>query len=175
VNLSSETIIEASADRVWEIVGHQFPRIGEWATAILASRPNPREVGNADAPVAGRVCETGVRMFPHVEETIVSYDEGGRTLTYVGAGLPSFVGEARNRWHVAPVENGRARVRVDARLELRGIVGRLLAVPLRVWLAREGMKTLDDLKYYVEHGRLSPRKQRRLARSSATRVPGAAL
>jgi len=41
MKLSSETVIEASADRVWEIVGHQFARIGEWAAAISASHANP--------------------------------------------------------------------------------------------------------------------------------------
>jgi len=170
VKLSNETIIEASADRVWEIVGHQFARIGEWATAIPASRPNLQAVGDGDAPVAGRVCESGLPMFPHVEETMVSYDEAGRTLTYTGAGLPAFVREARNRWRVTPVNDHRARVRVDAIIEMRGIVGRLLALPLRFRLAREGPKILDDLTHYVEHGRPSARKQRQLARSSARRA-----
>jgi hypothetical protein len=62
VELSSETVIEASAERVWEIVGLRFARIGEWTTAIPVSRPSPRAVVEAEAPVAARVCETGVRM-----------------------------------------------------------------------------------------------------------------
>ena len=167
MKLSSETVIEASADRVWEIVGHQFARIGEWAAAIPASLANPPAAAVAGAPVAGRVCETGTRMFPHVDETIVSYDEAGRTLAYAGTGLPAFVGEARNQWSVVPLDEHRARVRVDAVITMRGVVGRLLAVPLRAWLAREGTKTLDDLKHYVEQGRPSARKQRRLARRTS--------
>ncbi len=95
LKLSSETIIEASAERVWEIVAHQFARIGEWATAIPASRPSAEGVGASDAPVPARVCETGVSMFPRVEETIVSYDEAARTFTYAGARLPAFIAEAR--------------------------------------------------------------------------------
>jgi hypothetical protein len=160
VKLSNETIVEVSADRVWEIIAHEFADIGEWAGAIAASRPTPQQPGSVDAPVAGRVCETGLRMFPRVEETIVSYDETGKTLTYTGAGLPAFVGEARNRWQVTPVDAQRARVRIDAILELRGVTGRLLTLPLRLWLAREGTKTLDDLKHYAEHGLPSARKQR---------------
>jgi hypothetical protein len=50
VKVSSETIIDASADRVWEIVGHQFARIGEWATAIPASRPISQTPGAAEIP-----------------------------------------------------------------------------------------------------------------------------
>jgi Polyketide cyclase / dehydrase and lipid transport len=162
VKVSSETIIDASADRVWEIVGHQFTRIGEWATAIPTSRPSSQTPSAAGAPAAGRVCETGLPIVPLVEETIVAYDEGGRTLTYTGAGLPHFVKEARNRWTVVAVDDRRARVRVEATIELRA-VGLLLAVPFRLWSARVGAKTLDDLKHYVEVGRPSRAKQRQLA------------
>jgi hypothetical protein len=125
----------------------------------------------ADTPGAGRVCETGLRMFPHVKETIVSYDEAGRTLTYTGAGLPAFVRVARNRWSVVAVDD-RARVHVEATMELRGIIGRLLAVPLRVWLARGATRTLDDLKHHVERGRPSARKQRQ-ARESGSLIAAA--
>jgi hypothetical protein len=166
VTVSSETLIEASADRVWETVGHQFARIGEWATAIPASRPMSQALGLAGAPVAGRVCETGLPMVPLVEETIVAYDEAGRTLTYTGAGLPRFVKEARNRWTVVAVDDQRARVRVEATIELHA-VGHLLAVPLRLWAARVGAKTLDDLKHYVELGRPSRGKQRQLPKPNA--------
>jgi hypothetical protein len=166
VKVSSETVIDASADRVWEIVGHQFARIGEWATAIPASRPVSQTPGAAEAPVAGRVCETGLPMVPLVEETIVAYDEAGRTLTYTGARLPRFVREARNEWSVIPLDDQRARVRVEAIIEMRGLVGRLLAAPFRLWAARVGAKTLDDLTQYVEQGQPSARKQRQLAGSS---------
>jgi hypothetical protein len=167
VKVSSETIIDASADRVWEIVGHQFTRIGEWATAIPASRPSSQTPGAAEAPVAGRVCETGLPMVPAVEETILAYDEGGRTLTYAGAGLPRFVREARNQWSVIPLDDQRARVRVEAIIEMRGLVGLLFAAPFRLWAARVGGNTLDDLKHYVELGRPSTRKQRQLVNLSA--------
>ena len=166
MKVSSETIIEASADRVWEVVGHQFARIGEWATAIPASRPKSQAPGPVAAPVAGRVCETGLPIVPLVEERIVAYDEAGRTLTYTGAGLPRLVKEARNRWTVTAVDDQRAHVRVEATIELRA-VGRLLAVPFRLWSARVGANTLDDLKHYVEVGRPSRAKQRQLAERSA--------
>jgi hypothetical protein len=101
-------------------------------------------------------------MLPEVTETMVSYDEDGKTLSYVGAGLPAFVAEARNRWEVAPVDDHHARVRLDATVETRGILGHLLALPFRLWARRSGAQMLDDLKYYVERGRPSPRKERRL-------------
>lgn len=168
VRVSSETIIDASADRVWEIVAHQFARIGEWATAIPASRPSPQAPGVPEAPVAGRVCATGLPIVRSVEETIVGYDEANRSLTYTGGGLPRFVSDARNRWTVIAVDDRRARVRVEATIEMRGIIGIVVAVPFRFWAARVGSKTLDDLKHYVEQGRPSTRKERQLAGSRAS-------
>jgi hypothetical protein len=160
--VSGETIVDASADRVWEVVARRFERIGEWATAIPASRVDPEAVSETDAPVAGRVCATGLRIFPDVRETIVAYDDRARSLVYVGEGMPAFVADARNRWHVSAIDDRRARVSVEATLETRGILGRLLSLPLRLRLQREGRRMLEDLKHYVERGRPLPRKQRRL-------------
>jgi len=110
------------------------------------------------------VCETGLRPLPNVAETVVDYDEAGRTLTYEASGLPRFIGDARNHWHVAAVDPQRSRARFDGLLEARGPAGRLLALPLRARMLLETRAVLADLEYYAEHGTPSPRKQRRLAR-----------
>jgi Polyketide cyclase / dehydrase and lipid transport len=156
MKLSGEVTIEASAERVWEIVGHGFASIGDWATAIEASHQD----------FAGaRICETGLPGVPRVAETVVAYDEAERTLTYVATDVPRFFREARNRWRVSPAGADRSHARFDGVLELRGVVGLLVALPLRLRMRRETRTVLDDLKHYAEHGTPSPRKQRRLARS----------
>src|SRR5262245_20260635 len=101
--LTSTVTIDASADHVWDTIAHQFGRIGEWATAIPASIaiPPSRTVTHdhivVEAPVAARVCVTGIRTVPQVTETIVAYDQDARTLTYEAtAGMPAFVTLARN-------------------------------------------------------------------------------
>lgn len=169
MRLSGEVTIEAPADRVWEIAGHQFGSIGEWATAIEASRPDGPHAGQTAAPVAGRACETGMRSFPTVSERIVAYDETNKTLTYVATGLPRFVREARNRWQISAAGPWRAHARFDGVLELHGVTGLLVAIPLRLWMLRVTKAVLDDLKHYAEHGTPSPRKERRLVRLNRTR------
>jgi hypothetical protein len=57
---SRQITIHAPADEVWEVVGRQFDRVGEWATVIPASAPDPAAAGLVDAPVPGRVCQTGI-------------------------------------------------------------------------------------------------------------------
>jgi len=166
--LTSDIIVAAPAERVWQVVAHRFDRIGEWATAIRASTAAVPAVALADAPVAGRVCDTGIRAVPHVTETIVAYDEAARTLTYeASAGMPTFVTLARNTWRVTPLDDTRTEVSYAARLEVRGLLGRLGRWWLLAQAGRTGRHLLADLKHYVEHGTPSGRKQRRLSQSAA--------
>ncbi len=161
--LSNHITVEAPADAVWEVVAHQFDRIGQWATAVPASTAHGGAPSTFGAPVAGRVCRTGVRLVPEVTEAIVAYDEAGRTLTYEAiTGMPAFVTAARNRWRVTALDERRTRIAVEAQFEVRGVLGRLARWWILRQVGRTGRHLLDDLKHYVEHGAPSPRKQRQL-------------
>jgi ribosome-associated toxin RatA of RatAB toxin-antitoxin module len=165
--LTSTITIDASADQVWDIIAHQFGRIGEWATAIPESTTitAPATVTRnhvlVEAPVAGRVCDTGMRAVPRVTETIVAYDEDARTLAYQAtAGMPAFVTLARNTWRVKPLSDAQAQVSYAGELEVRGVLGALAKRLLLARAARDGQYLLDDLKHYAERGEPSPRKRR---------------
>jgi hypothetical protein len=156
--LTNHIIIDAPADKVWEVVGHHFDRIGEWASPVASST-------GLDGTARGRVCHTGMRLVPRVSETIVAYDETARTLTYeVTEGMPPSVALARNEWRVTEVDGDRARVSFQAHLEVRGLLGAIARQALLLQVGRAGGHLLDDLKHYVEHGTPSPRKARTAAR-----------
>ena len=158
--LTSAIVIDAPADRVWQVIAHQFDRIGDWATAIPASAAVAVAPSPVDAPVAGRVCHTGVRMVPTVIETVVAYDEVARTLTYEATdGMPSFVNLARNRWQVTKITDTQSRVDFRAQLDVRGPLGALARWWLLARVAKHGRYLLADLKHYVERGEPSPRKR----------------
>jgi hypothetical protein len=158
--LSAQIIVEAPADAVWEVVGRRFDRIGEWATAIPGSLALPPSPSSPPAPVAGRVCATGVPFVPSVTEMLVAYDEAGRTLTYEAAGLPAFVTAARSTWTVTPLAPRRSRVTIEARIETRGPLGLLGRVAMLAQAELGGRRLARDLRHYVEHGAPSPRKRR---------------
>jgi hypothetical protein len=164
VELTQTVVVNAPADAVWRVVAGGFDRIGEWATAIPASTANPVAESAIGAPVPSRVCHTGVALIPQVTETIAAFDDPGRTLTYEAtSGMPSFVTLARNRWQVTAEGERRSRVTFAADLRVRGPVGWLARWWLLARVGRMGRFLLDDLKYYVEHGVASPRKQQQLA------------
>jgi hypothetical protein len=137
-NLSTEFVVDAPAEAVWDVVGRRFDRIGEWATAIAASQAVPARSDSLataapaglavvpavlDAPVTGRICRTGVRLLPQVTELLVAYDDATRTLTYRASGLPAFVTIAENTWTVTPIDQHRTQVSLHARFDTRGLLG----------------------------------------------------
>jgi hypothetical protein len=159
--LSKQIVVTAPAQAVWEIIGPGFDRIGDWATAVPSSTAVTGS-GPAGAPVTGRVCTTGIRLAPQVTETLLDYDDAGRTLTYAASGMPGFVSTARNTWTVTPLDDHRCRVILDAQFDTRGFVGALARWLLLLRVGRTSRYLADDLRHYVEHGTLSPRKQRQL-------------
>jgi hypothetical protein len=175
--LSAQITVDAPADAVWDVIGRRFDRIGDWATAIRASwalRPSmsartaTRSLAagpDAGAPVAGRICRTGVLLVGQVTETLVAYDAANRTLTYEATGLPAFVTTARNTWTVTALSAGRTQVTLEAQFETRGLIGVLGRVAMLIQVRFAGRRLAEDLGHYVEHGTPSPRKQRQLNRA----------
>jgi Polyketide cyclase / dehydrase and lipid transport len=172
--LSINLVVEAPADSVWDVVGRRFDRIGEWATAIPASVAIPAPTcpslsascpAAAAAPVAGRVCETGIRLAPRVTEVLLAYDEANRTLTYEASGMPAFVTVARNTWTVTPLDSRHARVSLRAQFETRGLFGHLGRWAILAQVRRTSRHLAEDLRHYVVYGTPSPRKRVQLGRS----------
>jgi hypothetical protein len=182
--LFTDLIVTAPADQVWEIIGPGFDRIGDWATAIPTStaiaappsagspvdaairgRPRLPVAAAIDAPVVGRVCRTGIRLVPEVTETLIAYDDAGRTLTYQASGMPAFVALARNTWTVTPIDAHRCRVSLHARFDTRGVLGLLGRWAILAQTRRTSRHLADDLRHYVETGTPSPRKQRQQRRT----------
>lgn len=172
--LSVDLIVAAPADRVWNVIGPGFAAIGQWATAIPASTavptrrsPPPIAAAALGAPVAGRVCQTGIRLVPQVTEILLAYDDAARTLTYQAEGMPAFVTLARNTWMVTPTGPDRCRVSLRARFDTRGLLGLLGRWIILAQTRRTSRHLADDLRIFVETGRPSPRKQRQHRRAQA--------
>jgi hypothetical protein len=181
--LFTDLLVAAPAQRVWDVVGRQFDRIGDWATAIPRSTAVPHPVAGAyravdtgnrglpvvtvglDAPVAGRVCTTGIRLVSEVTELLVAYDDADRTLTYEASGMPAFVTLARNTWTVATIDSRRCRVELRATFDTQGLLGLLGRWAILAQTRRTSRHLAEDLRHYVETGRPSPRKQRQLRRT----------
>jgi hypothetical protein len=162
--------IRAGASRVWDVLGHRFMAVADWAAPISQSCP----IGEAPpAPGVVRECHT-VGIGPvapgRVRERLTAFDNERRTLSYEAAGgMPGFVAGAVNRWSVAELGPGRSQVRMHATFTLRGAM-RLLTPLMRWQMRREARLVLLDLKHFIEHGTPHPRK---IAAIAAHRTNGA--
>jgi len=157
--LSKQFVIDAPADAVWQVVGPGFDRIGDWATAVPASRAAPGPAGH------GRVCATGLRAIPEITEFMVGYDDARRSLTYRITGLPRFITVAQDSWTVTPLPADRSLLRVETRVDTRGVLGALARWLLLAQIARSARHLGTDLGHFVAHGTPSPRKRRQLGRA----------
>jgi hypothetical protein len=167
MQISKQAIVNASADEVWSVVAREFDRIDAWASDVPASHAAANAAAPAGCPVAGRTCQTTMGRFPEVEERIVFYDEQSRILTYEPVrGMPGFLARARTTWRAVAIDDRRSKVSFTATVTTRGLAGPLVALAMRVLIHRAGVRGLDDLRHFVEHGKPSPRKQRQLDRAA---------
>jgi hypothetical protein len=168
--LTTNLAIDAPAGQVWQVIGPGFARIGDWATTIAASAAIPAPApaagipATASTPVMGRTCSTGIGLVPSITETLTSYDEQRRTLSYQAAGLPAFITTARSTWTVTPTGETTCRVTVTGHFQARGVLGMVgcWAILAQARLAARHLQA--DLRHYIKHGTASPRKQHQLSR-----------
>jgi len=57
-DIKKSTVVNVSAEKVWEIIGNDFLNISNWVGGINASYSNPAETQILQgAPAGGRICE----------------------------------------------------------------------------------------------------------------------
>jgi hypothetical protein len=97
--------------------------------------------------------------FAAVKETFTQYDEPTMRFAYQATeGCPWFLTRAENHWAVRSLGPDASLVQTRAELHVRLFPGLFLAPLLKLQMGRIGVRTLEELKYYVEHDQVHPRK-----------------
>jgi len=159
LQLKSHMTINASAKKVWRVLAHDFDTIGQWASAI----PRSQAIADLPAPegaqVGGRVCATAVPGFADVQETFMYYDEPSMRFGYQATeGRPWFLKRAENHWVVRSLGPHTSLVEARAELDVSLFPALFLAPLLKLHMGRVGVRSFEELKYYVEHDQPHPRK-----------------
>jgi hypothetical protein len=79
-------------------------------------------------------------------------------------GRPWFIKRAENQWVVRSLGLSSSEVEAQAEVEVSLFPGVLLAPLMKLQLGRTGVQTFEELKYYVEHDQVHPRKLKALQR-----------
>ena len=153
MQIERQVTIDAPADEVWKVLAHRFGDVSKWASSVSRSTYEPSTSG--DTVGSERFCATS---FGDLKETIVRYDEAGKSLSYRAEGLPSVVTEGVNTWAVHPSGNNHSVVSMRAEMTLKPGIGLVVGPVMKLQLGKALGQVVDELKYYVETGQLHPRK-----------------
>lgn len=148
--------INASADKVWGVLGHRFAEIAEWAPRIEWSRvmvlsevPNNLKVAK-DAPVPGRVTPN---PLGDILEVLTMYSNENKSFTFEANGPAPLFGHTQNTTKVVPLDANKCLVIFDLQLTPKGIFN--LLTPLlkrRFQTSKFGPAgVIKDLKDYIEN------------------------
>ena len=154
MNFTKQIIINAPAEKVWAVAGRDFAKIGVWATAVSHSVANDKLTSVNGSAVGGRLCETA---FGTASEEFTAYDDAKKTYSFKGVFDSKMFNDVTSNMEVTSIDDNTAKVEITPALELT-LTGVLMYPMIRMQLSKVTDEVLEDLKYYVENGKPSPRK-----------------
>ena len=80
ITIDKTDTINASAERVWEILSDEFADVGSWASVVDHSQAHTKAAAPAGATAGGRTCE--VPGFGFTDERFTRYDEANKTFSF---------------------------------------------------------------------------------------------
>ena len=151
--------IEASADKVWDVLGHRFAEVADWAPNIEWSRvlelnemPHGFRVAKS-APIPGRVTPN---PLGDIIEVLTMYSDENKSFTFEANGPSPLFSHTQNTTRVVALEAGKCLVTFDLRLTPKGIFN--LFTPIlkrRFQTSKFGPAgVIKDLKVFVENNSL---------------------
>jgi len=154
MKFSKQITVNASADKVWDVLGHDFANIGTWSTAVSNSVANNELAKVNNSPVGGRVCKTS---FGDISEEFTAYDETGKTFSFKGVIKSKMFTSLTNTIKVSSTGENSTLVEIIPEVKLT-FLGKLMYPMIKMQLNSTLDQLFKDLKYYVEKGSPSPSK-----------------
>lgn len=145
---------------VWDILGNDYGGANKWATGLYHTEGYGKPT-HAGAPCSNRTCETAQGT---ITEAVRTFDAQNYHLAYeVIEGFPGFVESGVNNWRLTP-QGEKTKVDIHFIAITRGLLGSLMAPMMKWQLGKTFDRVLGDFKYYVEHGKPSPAKEKENAK-----------
>jgi hypothetical protein len=155
MELQIKEVINAPADKVWQVLGHQFADIGNWSTNVATSRaldssevPSRFKVAPS-APVPGRATPN---PLGELKEILTMYSDNDKTFTFEVDGLPPIISHSQNTTKIIEQGSKECVVTFDLTMEPKGVF-KLMDPILRRRFAtsqRGPAGLMSDLKQFVE-------------------------
>jgi len=124
IDITETATVNASADRLWEILSDDFLSVSTWASTVASSEAAPAAVrALAGAATGGRLCE--VPGFGQTDERITRQDAATKTISYSVAAkkIPGFTKGMENTWTVRATGDNRSTVTIRLSADTPGVMG----------------------------------------------------
>ncbi|MEM8970591.1 MAG: SRPBCC family protein [Pseudomonadota bacterium] len=159
MRIKKEVKVQAPIDQVWQLLGPNYAKAGDWASSVYASRGREGAPTIADAPVTGRVCETSVGPFT---ETLENYDPGSYQLSYSATGekMPGFLRRLTNSWRLIPAGSGNTIVKMELQADIAFPFNVLMGWMMRMQFGNLLQNSIEEFKHFAETGQPHPRKRK---------------
>ena len=154
MNFTKKIIVNASAEKVWDVVGRDFANVGVWSTAVSHSVANDKLTPVNNSPVGGRVCETS---FGSVSEEFTAYDDNKKTFSFKGVFGSKMFKSVISTTELVSIDENTTEVKATPNIDL-SFIGTIMSPMIKMQLNKILDQFLEDLKYYVENGKPSPAK-----------------
>lgn len=154
MNIVKKIAINQSIDAVWEVLGNQFGQISNWASLIRESKVyGEAKLNGLNYSIRETNTLSGI-----TKQEITSFKPENYSLSYKSiAGTPPIIKEVRAQWSLTKKDSNSTDLVMDFTADMKGL-GFILAPIAKIKLNKIGDELLDDLKYYLENGKPSPRK-----------------
>ncbi len=153
LHIHLEEEIAASADESWRVLAHEYVDVASWTGTVKKSWEMTQEdvpegvAAHADAPVIGRMVKGGLGV---ISETLVAYDDAGRTFTFQAGGLPKMIAYSQNTQRVVELSDGRSRITWDIYVVPNG--PKMLRNKIEKRFAKKLGATLIEARDHIEAG-----------------------
>lgn len=157
MKLTKQFTVNASANRLWEIMGIQFADISKWASSVYASHGHYNGTRLQEAPYSGRVCETSIGTL---KEQILLYDDQSRTISYDAKGkqMPFFVTNMKNTWTFTPLAEGRCKGEMNLEVSLLPVFNLIMGPVMKMRMGGVLDQSIEELTYFAENKAIHVRK-----------------
>ena len=157
MQIKRQFTVNASADKLWEIMGQDFAHVSHWASDILTSQARHTGIVPQGAPCSGRVCTTSLGGF---KEQILKYDEQRKMISYDAKGdkMPFFVKHLENNWTFTPLASGKCQVEMRMEMSILPGFNLLMGPMMRMKMGGVINQVIEELTYFAENGTPHPRK-----------------
>ena len=154
MKFSKDITINAPAEKVWDILGHQFTDVGKWSRLVSQSVINNDAPKVNNSPVGGRLCETSIGK---ISEEFTAYDEEGMTFSFKGVITSKVFSNVISTNAVTAIDENTSKITVTPNIDLK-VIGMIMYPLIKMNLGKLIKQGLIDLKYFAENDKPSPEK-----------------